>query len=285
MPFESTPILLIGATGMLGRAWRQLLEQRRVEHAAPPRSELDITDTAMIEQALEPRFKVVVNCAGWTDVDGAEANRAAANRLNNAAVADLARRCARTGSLLVHYSSDYVFCGDAGHPYPVDAPTGPINAYGHSKLAGEQAIIQSGCRFLLIRTSWLYGPWGKNFVITISRLARQRPLLKVVADQHGRPTSCTHLARRSLELIERGTAAIYHVTDGGQATWYEFACRIAAGTSCRIEPCESNAYSTPALRPRYSVLDISDVEGSLGPMPHWKGNLAEVLKLLEPAAS
>ena len=150
---------------MLGRAWRQLLEQRRVEHAAPPRSELDITDTAMIEQALEPRFKVVVNCAGWTDVDGAEANRAAANRLNNAAVADLARRCARTGSLLVHYSSDYVFCGDAGHPYPVDAPTGPINAYGHSKLAGEQAIIQSGCRFLLIRTSWLYGPWGKNFVI------------------------------------------------------------------------------------------------------------------------
>ncbi|MEE9211630.1 MAG: dTDP-4-dehydrorhamnose reductase [Phycisphaeraceae bacterium] len=278
------PVLLIGGSGMLGRAWTRLLDERGVEFAAPSHNELDITRPALIERQVTARFAVVVNCAAWSDVDGAEQHEAQAMIVNAAMVGLLAERCRTVNATLIHYSTDYVFNGEADSPYRIDQRRDPVNAYGRTKAEGERIIEQSGCRFLLVRSSWLYAPWGRNFVRTIARLARERDSLKVVNDQRGRPTSGEHLARTTLALIERSVTGIYHVTDGGECTWYDLACRVAAHVNpgCRIEPCTTDEFPRPAKRPRYSVLDLHYIEALVGPMPHWELNLADVLARLEP---
>jgi dTDP-4-dehydrorhamnose reductase len=180
----------------------------------------------------------------------------------------------------------------------VDAVRQPPNAYGRSKLLGEQAIEQADPQsrhHLLLRTSWLYDAWGKNFVRTIANAAKTKPTLKVVNDQRGRPTSCRSLARASLALIlaranERADDSVaaehrgtFHVTDGGECTWFDFATEIAAfaNPACRVEPCGSDEYKRPAARPAYSVMDLARTEAAVGPMPHWKATLAPVLRSLE----
>jgi len=271
--------MVVGGSGMLGRAWRELLDREGAVYTAPPRSELDLADPGTIDRQVAGKHRVVINCSAWTDVDGAETHFKEAEAVNGVGVGRLAQRCKEVDATLVHYSTDYVFDGQGTEPYPVDYPTSAVNAYGRSKLMGEQAVMKSGCRHLLVRTSWLYAPWGKNFVRTIAGLAGQRDSLKVVHDQRGRPTSSEHLAAATWSLIERGATGVYHVTDGGQCTWYEFASEIVRRTHprCRVEPCTTAEFPRPAKRPGYSVLDLTRVEVVLGPMPDWKQNLADVL--------
>ena len=277
-------VLLLGANGMLGRAWRGLLDSRGIEHVGLDLPQFDMTDSAQVDAAIDGSHACVINCAAYTAVDDVETNEQIASRVNGDAPGLLAIRCRKVKTTLVHYSTDYVFNGRAQEPYPVDAPRDPVNAYGRTKALGEQNIERAGGPYLIVRTSWLYAPWGQNFVRTIARAAAQRDSLRVVDDQRGRPTSSTHLAASTLRLIESGATGVYHVTDGGECTWFDFATAIAAkaNPSCRVEPCTTDEYPTPAARPAYSVLDLSLTEQRLGPMPDWRQNLAEVLDHLEP---
>jgi dTDP-4-dehydrorhamnose reductase len=186
------------------------------------------------------------------------------------------------GAVMVHFSTDYVFDGKASTPYAVDHPLCPVNAYGRSKAAGELALRASGAEHLIVRTSWLYAPWGENFVRTILRLCEQRDEIAVVGDQRGRPTSATYLARRSLESLHAGARGTYHVTDGGECTWYELACAIRelSGATCHVRPCTSNEFPRPAPRPKFSVLDLGSTEALLGPSRCFRDNLREVVLVL-----
>lgn len=278
------PVAVVGALGMLGRAWRELLTAHQIEHTGLDLPALDITCRQSIDEHLGDATRVVVNCAAFTDVDSAETREQDASRLNAEAVGLLAERCKRIDATLVHYSTDYVFDGRATTPYDVTCPHAPVNAYGRTKAQGERILFASGCRHLLIRTSWLYAPWAHNFVLTMLRLTRDRDELRVVNDQRGRPTSAQHLARTSLALLKHHQVGTFHVTDGGECTWYDFTCEIQrlAGHDCDIQPCDSSAYQRPAIRPAYSVLDLSKTEDVLGPMPDWKHNLANVIKQTEP---
>jgi dTDP-4-dehydrorhamnose reductase len=277
-----TRVLLVGPEGMLGRAWAELLERRGLDYRAVQYPTFDLTDRDAVARLELGGVDVVVNCSGWTDVDGAEEHEEAATAVNGEGVGWLAERCGRAGCTLVHYSTDYVFDGRGTRPYPVDAPVAPLNAYGRSKQLGEARIATSGCQTLLLRTSWLYAPWGNNFVRTMARLGRERDRLRVVADQRGRPTSAEHLARTSLALLERGAQGTLHVTDGGECTWFELAREVvgAVDPTCVVEPCTSAEFPRPAERPSYSVLDLSATEAVVGPMPPWQENLADVLRRL-----
>lgn len=274
------PTLVIGATGMLGQAFSALLAREQLDFLAIDLPEIDLCDPSSISRAVTKGTGTVINCAAFTDVDGAEVREPAATALNGAAVGGLAQRCKEIGAVLIHYSTDYVFDGQAKHPYAVDHPRAPLNAYGRSKALGEQLLEQAGVQHLLIRTSWLYAPWGKNFVLTMRELMQTRESLKVVDDQLGRPTSAAYLAERSLALLRRGSTGTFHVTDGGQCSWYGFARRIAAITNarCRLEPCTSAEFPRPARRPAYSVLGLERVEAELGPSVPWERNLEAVLR-------
>jgi dTDP-4-dehydrorhamnose reductase len=277
-------LLLISPDGMVGRAFAALLEARSEPARTVAWPAFDLTDPAAVERAVTPGTRVVINCCAWTDVDGAESHEAEALAINGTGVGSLARRCRDVGAVLVHFSTDYVFSGVASRPYPTDHPRAPLNAYGRTKARGEEEIEASGCAHLLIRTSWVYAPWGKNFVRTIARLAREREQLRVVADQRGRPTSAEHLAATTLALVETGARGTFHVTDGGETSWHGFAREIVArlGLGCRVEPCTAAEYPSPARRPAYSVLDVSGAEALLGvSFPEWREHLASVLARLE----
>ncbi len=278
-PLPPGPVVVIGASGMLGHAWCQLLTHQSIAFTALDLPDFDLLAESTWQANLPESRGVLINCAAYTDVDGAEADEPAANELNGHAVGRLARWCARRNTLLVHYSTDYVFNGAADHPYPIDAPTAPMGAYGRSKLMGEQQLVEAGGTHLLIRTSWLYAPWGKNFVRTMHELSCQRDELKVVDDQTGRPTSAEHLAAGSLDLIRAGKTGVYHLTDGGQCTWYELTCHIAQlnGSTCNVSPCTTADFPRPAPRPTYSVLDLSRTEAVIGAIPGWQERVAEVI--------
>lgn len=276
-------LVLIGAGGMLGRAFREELGRRGEEFTALTRAQIDLSKPDGVAAAIPPTARTVINCAAWTNVDGAEASEAEATAVNGAAVGALAARCREVGAALVTYSTDYVFNGAAAAPYRTDQERDPLNAYGRSKAVGEELLERSGARYLNLRTSWLYAPWGNNFVRTIARLLREKPSIKVVDDQRGRPTSAEHLARATLALIERGATGTLHATDGGACTWCGFAREIGrlTGAPGKVEPCTSAEFPRPAKRPAYSVLDLSQTERLIGPMPDWKANLADVARRLE----
>ena len=191
----------------------------------------------------------------------------------------MAERCKAVGATLLHYSTDYVFDGAATVPYPTSHPRNPVNAYGRSKALGEELVERSGVEHLLIRSSWLYAPWGKNFVLTIRELAKNRQSLRVVDDQRGRPTDSRQLAEVSLALADQGSRGIFHVTDGGDCTWFELATLVAevVNPDCRVEPCTSDEFPRPAARPAYSILDISETEKLAGPLTHWTDRVREAL--------
>ncbi len=278
------PVIVVGALGMLGRAWRELLQQRHIPYKGLDLPELDITDPSSIAEHIHTGCRTIVNCAAYTDVDGAEENEITALQLNAQAVKLVAERCKAIDTTLIHYSTDYVFNGQAQSPYPTDHRRDPVNAYGRTKAKGEEFIGSSGCQHLLIRTSWLYAPWANNFVRTMVRLTEERNSLLVVDDQFGRPTSAQHLASASLSLLEKNARGTFHINDGGECSWHGFACEIArlAGNTCDIQPCDSDQFPRPAKRPAYSVMDISKAEAITGPMPDWKNNLADVIKQMEP---
>jgi dTDP-4-dehydrorhamnose reductase len=253
--------LVTGAAGMLGRDLVPVLSEHGTVTAAD-RPALDITDIATVA-SMVAGHDVVVNTAGWTDVDGAEAAETAATEVNGHAVAGLAEACAAAGARLIHLSTDYVFPGTATTPYPEDAPTSPVNAYGRGKLVGELAVKrvlpQTG---YIVRTAWLYGAHGRNFVSTMLRLATERETVEVVDDQHGQPTWTRALARQLAALGEAAVRAaappgVYHGTAAGQTSWYELARAVfeAAGHDpSRVRPTSSAAYQRRAPRPAYSVL-------------------------------
>jgi dTDP-4-dehydrorhamnose reductase len=282
------PFLLIGNSGMLGTAFERLLTHNALPYASVDFPAFDLTNAEHVRVAITPGVRLVINCAAWTDVDGAEAKEEIAHAVNAAGVRLLADRCGVVGATLVTYSTDYVFSGVASSPYRVDERRAPVNAYGRSKARGEELLEQSAARWFNIRTSWLYAPWGKNFVKTIAGLLRARPSIKVVDDQRGRPTSAEHLAATTLRLMDVDAApGTWHVTDGGECTWREFAAEIARVLRERgkqagdVLACTSDEFPRPAKRPAYSVLDISETERITGPLPHWKANLIEVVRRLD----
>ncbi len=283
-------VCVLGAGGMVGRAWVGLLKAHHIECDAFGRAQLDLSDLEAVGSLDTSGYDLLVNAAAWTDVDGAEEHFEQAKVVNAQAVELLARQCASSGTAFVTYSTDYVFDGCASGPYAVDHPRDPINAYGRSKALGEQALEAlanaTDARWLCIRTSWVYAPWGRNFVRTIAGLARTRASLSVVNDQRGRPTSAENLARTSLAFVLSGARGFVHATDAGECSWYDFAREIVSliGASCRVEPCTSDAYPRPAARPANSVLDLSQTETRIGPMIPWRLALADCLRRMEKHA-
>ncbi|PWU51164.1 dTDP-4-dehydrorhamnose reductase [Micromonospora sp. S4605] len=287
-------VLVTGAGGMLGRDLLTVLDSRPdLKVTAATRAEVDITDAAAVRAAVAGH-DLVVNTAAWTDVDGAEEQEAAATAVNGDAVGHLAAACAATGARLVHVSTDYVFPGDGTTPYAEDAPTAPVNAYGRSKLAGERAVA----RFLpetgyVVRTAWLYGAHGPNFVATMLRLAEQREHLDVVDDQHGQPTWSYALAAQLVALGDaalagRAPAGVYHGTCAGQTTWYGLARAVFTLRGLdpdRIRPTTSDRFRRPAPRPAYSVLGHGRwAAAGLPPLPDWHTTLADAFASAAPPA-
>ncbi|MEV4755045.1 dTDP-4-dehydrorhamnose reductase [Micromonospora sp. NPDC049559] len=279
--------LVTGAGGMLGRDLTEALGARSGRaFTAATRADLDLTDPAAVAAAVAGH-RVVINAAAWTDVDGAETDEAAATAVNGDGVANLARACADSGALLLSVSTDYVFPGDATRPYPEDAPTAPINAYGRSKLAGEQAVARLLPRTgYVVRTAWLYGAHGRNFVDTMLRLARQREQLDVVDDQRGQPTWSYELAERLIDLADaalagRAPAGTYHGTAAGETTWFGLARAAFALRGldpARIRPTTSDKFRRPAARPSYSVLGHDRwAAAGLPPMSDWHKMLVAAL--------
>jgi dTDP-4-dehydrorhamnose reductase len=267
---------------MLHRAWRELLEGKKAAHRSMGRAELDLRDRGAIEKGVAGH-QLVINCAAYTDVDGAETETALANEVNGAAVGNLARSCRERGAMLVHYSTDYVFNGKGSRPCKARDAIDPINAYGRSKALGERLIAESGCEHLIIRTSWLYAPWGKNFVRTIVGFCAQNHPLRIVSDQKGRPSSAQELAGNSWKLLESGGRGIFHLADGGECTWFDFAREIAGQveSDVKVEACRTAELGRAAARPEYSVLDLEESERLIGRVKPWREALGEVIARLE----
>jgi len=272
-------ILLTGATGQVGWELRKNLAPMG-EVRAFDRYGLDLADApplAAAVRALQP--DVIVNAAAYTAVDKAESERDLAFAVNATAPRVLAEEAKRIGAMLVHYSTDYVFDGDKASPYVENDPARPINAYGESKLAGERAIQATGCRHLILRTSWVYGPRGKNFFLTMKRLARERPELRVVDDQVGAPTSSIAIADATVQLLSKGTEGLYHMTAAGETTWCGFAREILrrVGLATPVVGIPTKDYPTPARRPRNSRLDCSRLKAVSGiELAPWTEQLSEV---------
>ncbi|RMG70908.1 MAG: dTDP-4-dehydrorhamnose reductase [Nitrospirae bacterium] len=277
-------VLVTGAQGMLGTDLVRLLKNEGLDVYAFGHKALDITNRdSTISTVKEIKPQVVINCAAYTRVDDAETHRDEAFGVNALGVQNLAIASQEAGSELCHVSTDYVFSGDAERPYTPFDLTSPVNFYGLSKLAGEQYIRDILSRYYIVRTSWLYGVGGKNFVKTILRLASERDELRVVSDQIGSPTWTVTLARGILSTVRSGVYGVHHVTDRteGGISWYDFACEIIArrGLKTRVTPIETSEFPTAARRPKYSVLDTFFTEVSTGfQPPDWKDSLYECLK-------
>ena len=248
-------------------------------------AELDISDESAVERMMgDGHIDVIVNCAAYTNVDKAEEDEATADLLNHRAVEILASAARRHDATLIHISTDYVFDGSSCIPYREDAPTAPIGAYGRTKLAGETAILASGCRYLIFRTSWLYSPYGKNFVKTMMHLASEKDCLKVVFDQVGTPTYAGDLAALIHKVItdrQLDRQGIYHYSNEGVCSWYDFAVEICrqCGNTCDIRPCHSDEFPSKVKRPHYSVLDKMKVKSVFRTaIPHWRQSLERCLE-------
>ncbi len=274
-------ILITGAGGMLGRDVQRAAEAGGHEPIAVPRSSLDICDPAALARAVGAAAPdAVVNCAAWTDVDGAEARFEDALAVNGAAAGHVAAAAAAAGAWTIHVSTDYVFDGSKREPYVESDPVGPASAYGRSKLAGEEAVAGAAPgRHTVVRSSWLFGAHGRCFPKTILRLAGERDQLSVVADQIGCPTFTGHLAAALVEIAETPRPGILHVAAAGACSWYEFAAAIvaAAGSRCEVRPISTAEYPTPARRPAYSVLAS---ERAAPQLPSWSDGLSEFLSEL-----
>ncbi len=274
-------LLVTGAGGMLGRDVVAAAESAGHEVLALTRRELDITDPDAVRHAvLDARPAAVVNCAAWTDVDGAEDAEGDATAVNAAAAGLLARAAGDAGALIVQVSTDYVFAGDAERPYvesdPVAAP--PATAYGRSKLAGEQAVREGNPRSVIVRTAWVFGPHGSNFVDTMRRLGSERDELSVVDDQRGCPTYTGHLAAALVEIAERGLTGTLHVAGAGDCTWFDLAAATfeATGADVALKPTDSASFAAKAPRPPYSVLATERDDAPR--LPSWRAGLAAHLQ-------
>ncbi len=281
-------ILVTGANGQLGNEMRRVSKSSVNHYVFTDVAELDITDLNAIRRIIDKEnIQVIVNCAAYTNVDKAEDDYATADLLNNKAVENLSIAAKESDSTLIHISTDYVFKGDRNIPCREDWTTDPLGIYGITKLAGEKAILESGCRYLIFRTAWLYSPFGNNFVKTMQRLTSERETLNVVFDQVGTPTYAGDLAALICKIIEDdllNRQGIYHYSNEGVCSWYDFAKEICAlsGNSCDIQPCHSDEFPSKVKRPHFSVLDKTKVKKTFGiTVPYWKDSLAKCIEELK----
>jgi dTDP-4-dehydrorhamnose reductase len=288
-------LLLLGGTGQVGEEFRALPLPTDVEVVAPSRSAVDLQDPCAIAQIItaEP-WGAVINAAAYTDVDRAEGEEAMAFAVNAEAAGRIATETGSRGIPLVHISTDYVFDGCKGMPYVEEDTPAPLNAYGRSKLAGERGIRAGNQRHVILRSSWIYSPFGKNFVRTILRLAAERDHLTIVADQRGCPTAACNIAETSLNIALRCASdrdpipyGTYHFADAGEASWFEFARAIVdlaadrLGRKPLVAPIRTADYPTPALRPADSRLDCSAIVRAFGITPRsWQQSLSDTIDRL-----
>jgi dTDP-4-dehydrorhamnose reductase len=276
-------LLVTGAAGMLGRDVVTAAGDAGHEVTALARAELDITDQDAVRAAIvAARPDAVINCAAWTDVDGAEANEAAASAVNGTGAGHVAKAAAEAGAHLVHVSSDYVFDGNGPDPYEEDDPPSPRSAYGRSKLAGELAVDDG--RAAIVRSSWLFGPHGRNFVDTMRRLGAERDEVAVVNDQVGCPTYTGHLAPALVEIAEQRLTGVVHVAGGGHCSWFELAVATfaEAGIVCRVTPQTTADAGRPAPRPAFSALASTRADAPV--LPPWREGLRAHLARVEVTA-
>ena len=273
--------LVTGASGQLGSELRGLLTDRAVYAG---RADLDITDESAVRAFFATHhFEMVINCAAYTAVDKAEDDAASADRSNRLGAALLARY----GRRVIQISTDYVFDGTAHLPYREEDTPHPVSVYGRTKLAGEKAVLAEAESAVIIRTSWLYSAFGVNFVKTMRRLGSERDRLGVVFDQVGTPTYAADLAAAVVAILPQitpGMKEVYHYSNEGVASWYDFAVAIMAqsGLSCTVTPIESTAYPTRAVRPAYSVLNKVKIKTAFGlTIPHWMDGLKRCVKVME----
>ena len=287
-------ILVTGANGQLGNEMRRLGELSSNNYLFTDIEELDVTDADAVQRFVsENGVEVVVNCVAYTNVDKAESDEETAYKVNATAVENIAKAVKSVDGTLFHVSTDYVFGTDGNTPRTEEMPLAPLGAYGRTKLAGERAVQQVGCKAIIIRTAWLYSEFGHNFVKTMLRLTAEKDTLKVVFDQVGSPTYAGDLALTIFSIIEgdvySGNEGIYHFSDEGVCSWYNFAveiARLAGHKNCRIEPCHSNEFPSPVTRPPYSVLDKSKIKSTFGvDIPHWRESLIYCLKRIYSSAA
>lgn len=278
-------IVVTGALGQLGQEIMKLAVGSEHEfvftdiRATDNVSLLDITDADAVNAFVGKDVDVIVNCAAYTDVNKAESDEESARQINAAAAGILASAAAKADALLIHVSTDYVFDGTSPVPYREDCLPAPTGAYGRTKLEGERLVQESGCRYMIFRTAWLYSLSGRNFFLTMVNKTAELPQMKVVFDQTGTPTYAGDLAYLISHIIENGLldrTGIYHYTDEGVCSWYDFAKEINSlvGHTCNVMPCRTEDYPTPARRPHYSVLDKAKVRETFGiEIPHWRDSL------------
>lgn len=284
-------ILVTGGNGQLGNEMRIVSQPSKyryiftdvVEQDGVQTTILDITNLEAIRKIVRDNdVKVIVNCAAYTNVDGAESNQELAELLNAKAPENLAVAMKEVDGLLIHISTDYVFGKEPYNtPCREDMVGTPTGVYGLTKLHGEQNIMASGCKYVIIRTAWLYSEFGKNFVKTMLNLTATRPELKVVFDQVGTPTYAYDLAQAIVRIIERPVEGIYHYSNEGVCSWYDFTKMIAeysGHTDCNIQPCHSDEFPSPVKRPAFSVLDKTKIKQTFGiTIPYWTDSLKKCI--------
>ena len=304
-------IWLIGNNGMLGSEIAGQLTKNNIDFVGTD-SDVDITDFDALlnftqSHCIKPsgitssnKFTWIINCAAYTAVDNAEDNEEKARAVNELGVRNIARVARQINAKLIHISTDYVFDGSATEPYTEDMPIAPVGVYGRTKADGERAVMKEMTQYYVLRTSWLYGFNGKNFVYTMTKLMNSRSEVKVVSDQRGCPTNCTTLAGAIVSIISGAENAhklfghhaalpygLYHISDEGDTTWYDFACEIyklgkkykRITQDCTVTPCATSEYPTKATRPAYSVLSKAKITRELGiKLPNWKDSLERFIK-------
>ena len=276
-----TRVFVTGGGGQLGREFALLLGSDAV---ALGRKELDVTDEESVARAFAlHRPELVLHCAAWTDVDGAESDPDGAWRANEYGSRHVARAAHDCGAALVGFSTDYVFAGDDPAGYDEHSPVAPRSVYGASKLAGERALLTEHPDAHVVRTAWVFSPRGQNFLLTMLRLGLERDEVGVVDDQIGCPTAAAHLADATIELVERCAPGTYHLAGGGSTSWHGFASAIMeqAGLSARVEPIASSELQRPAPRPACSILRT--VHADAPRLPHWRDGLRDCLAALANA--
>lgn len=288
-------ILVTGANGQLGNEMQIVSKNSKDEYiftdVCDGYQKLDITDIDAIRKEVEDNdIRCIINCAAWTNVDKAETAGDIVETLNATAPENLAKVMKEVGGLLIHISTDYVFGGDPYNtPCREDQKGTPTGVYGLTKLHGEQKIQAVGCHYIIIRTAWLYSEFGHNFVKTMLSLTATKPQLKVVFDQTGTPTYAGDLADVIFDIVENrkfeGNDGIYHFSNEGVCSWYDFTKKIAelaGNTACDIEPCHSDEFPSPVKRPAYSVLDKTKIKETFGvKIPYWEDSVRKVVATLK----
>lgn len=274
-------ILVTGGSGQLGSELRNLLDEKKIGYVAPSSKELNITDEKAVEKYIdELKPTVIYHCAAYTAVDAAEDEGKEINHLVNVlGTRNIARAAEKIGAVIVYISTDYVFDGSLeDDEYRVDAQTNPLNEYGKAKLMGEEAIQKYASKFYIIRTSWVFGEYGKNFVFTMQRLAKEHPKLTVVDDQVGRPTWTKTLAEFMVYAVDKKVEyGIYHLSNDNSCTWYEFAKEILKDEDVKVEPVTSDQFPQKAMRPTHSIMDLSKTKATGFKIPTWQETLADML--------